>query len=60
MIWYIWWLAILSAVGIVLTLIIRTCNDDIDYYVPGEEVKRIEKAQFLRVAALQTEKQHAD
>jgi cytochrome o ubiquinol oxidase subunit 1 len=60
MIWYIWWLAIASVIGIVLTLIIRTCNDDIDYYVPGEEVARIEKAHFLRVASLETEKQHAD
>ncbi|MCB8880250.1 cytochrome o ubiquinol oxidase subunit I [Acidisoma cellulosilytica] len=60
MIWYIWWLAILSVVGIILTLIIRTCNDDIDYYVPGEEVARIEKAHFLKVASLETEKQHAD
>ena len=60
MIWYIWWAAILSAIGIVLTLIIRTCNDDIDYYVPGEEVARIEKAHFLKVASLETEKQHAD
>jgi cytochrome o ubiquinol oxidase subunit I len=60
MIWYMWWLAILSVVGIILTLIIRTCNDDIDYYVPGEEVARIEKAHFLKVASLETEKQHAD
>lgn len=60
MIWYIWWLAIASAIGIVLTLIIRTCNDDIDYYVPGEEVARIEKAHFLKIASLETEKQHAD
>ena len=60
MIWYIWWLAIACVVGIILTLIIRTCNDDIDYYVPGEEVARIEKAHFLNVASLETEKQHAD
>jgi cytochrome o ubiquinol oxidase subunit 1 len=60
MIWYIWWLAIASVIGIVLTLIIRTCDDDIDYYVPGEEVKRIEQAHFLKVASLETEKQHAD
>lgn len=60
MIWYMWWLAILSAIGIVLTLIIRTCNDDIDYYVTGEEIASIEKAHFLQVTALETEKQHAD
>lgn len=60
MIWYMWWLAILCGIGILVTLIIRTCGDDIDYYVPGAEVARIEKAHFLQVAALETEKQHAD
>jgi cytochrome o ubiquinol oxidase subunit 1 len=60
MIWHIWWLAIAGVIGMIVTLIVRTCNDDIDYYVPGEEVARVETAHFLQVSALETEKQHAD
>jgi cytochrome o ubiquinol oxidase subunit 1 len=60
MIWHIWWLAIAGVLGMIVTLIVRTCNDDIDYYVPGEEVAAVETAHFLQVSALETEKQHAD
>jgi cytochrome o ubiquinol oxidase subunit I len=60
MIWHIWWLVIVGVVGMVLTLVVRTCNDDIDYYVPGEEVASIEKAHFLQLSAAEMEKQHAD
>jgi len=60
MIWHIWWLVVVGVVGMVLTLVVRTCNDDIDYYVPGEEVASIEKAHFLQLSAAEMEKQHAD
>jgi cytochrome o ubiquinol oxidase subunit I len=60
MIWHIWWLVIVGVVGMVLTLVVRTCNDNIDYYVPGEEVASIEKAHFLQLSAAEMEKQHAD
>jgi cytochrome o ubiquinol oxidase subunit 1 len=60
MIWHIWWLAIAGVIGMVVTLIVRTCNDNIDYYVPGEEVASIEKAHFLQLSSAEMEKQHAD
>lgn len=41
-IWWMWWLAIVGFVGIAVCLIIRLSDDDIDYFVPAEEVKRIE------------------
>lgn len=49
MIWYIWWLAAASFVGIIVTCIQHSYNDDVDYYVEVEEIKAIEaerRAQF--------------
>ncbi|MGP1959116.1 MAG: cytochrome o ubiquinol oxidase subunit I [Arsenophonus sp. NC-CH8-MAG3] len=42
MIWYIWWLAIISFVGIIVTWICKSFDDDIDYYISAEEIKHIE------------------
>ncbi|APH54575.1 Cytochrome c oxidase polypeptide I [Granulibacter bethesdensis] len=58
MVWQIWWMAILGVIGGLLTLIIRTCNDDIDYYVPAADVARIEDANLRK--SVQGDLQHAD
>ncbi|ABI62173.1 cytochrome o ubiquinol oxidase subunit I [Granulibacter bethesdensis] len=58
MVWQIWWMAILGVIGGMLTLIIRTCNDDIDYYVPAADVARIEDANLRK--SVQGDLQHAD
>lgn len=42
MIWYIWWLAISCFFGAIAILIKHSFNDNIDYYVPIEEIERIE------------------
>lgn len=47
-IWYIWWLAIISFLGIVICAIIRLSNDDIYYYVPAAEVQKIENDLAMR------------
>lgn len=49
MIWHIWWMAILSLFAIVLTVIIRASNDDTYFYVPANEVKRIEEQYHHRL-----------
>ncbi|KAB7764637.1 cytochrome o ubiquinol oxidase subunit I [Xanthomonas maliensis] len=54
LIWHIWWLAIVGLVGMIGSFIARTFDDDIDYWVPAEEVERIENARFA-----QLEQQHA-
>ncbi len=46
LIWHIWWLAILGLVGMIGSFIVRTFDDDIDYWVPADEVERIENARF--------------
>ncbi|KPL50023.1 cytochrome o ubiquinol oxidase subunit I [Xanthomonas axonopodis] len=46
LIWHIWWLAIVGLVGMIGSFIARTFDDDIDYWVPADEVERIENARF--------------
>ena len=41
-IWHIWWLAALGLIGMVGSFIARSYDRDIDYYVPADEVARIE------------------
>ncbi|MBU2954374.1 cytochrome o ubiquinol oxidase subunit I [Marinobacter sp. F3R08] len=42
LVWHIWWLAGVGAFGIFAAFIARIFNDNTDYYVPADEVKRIE------------------
>jgi cytochrome o ubiquinol oxidase subunit 1 len=49
LIWHIWWLVGTSFVATIVTLIIRSYDDDTDYSVPAEEVERIENALMTRV-----------
>lgn len=41
-IWHIWWLVAVGLVGMVACIIIRSYDNDTDYYVPAAEVERIE------------------
>ncbi len=42
LVWHIWWMAVVGLLGVVATIIARSFDYDTDYYVPAEEVKRIE------------------
>ncbi|ADV33643.1 cytochrome o ubiquinol oxidase, subunit I [Candidatus Blochmanniella vafra str. BVAF] len=44
MIWYIWWLSILSLFGIIGIWIAHTFNNNTEYYVPSNIIKEIEHA----------------
>jgi cytochrome o ubiquinol oxidase subunit 1 len=46
MIWYIWWLAGLAALGMLFTVIARSFDDDLYYLIPAAEVERIETERF--------------
>jgi cytochrome o ubiquinol oxidase subunit 1 len=50
MIWYIWWLAAASALGMLLTVVARSFNDDIEYVIPAAEVERTEDERYRRMA----------
>ena len=42
LVWHIWWLAIVGLLGVVVTLILRSYDDDIDYTISAETVAGIE------------------
>ncbi len=42
MVWHIWWLAIAGLAGALVTLIRHAFNDDRDYHLGADEVRRIE------------------
>jgi len=51
MIWYMWWLAALSALGLLAYGIVHTFNYDRDYFIPAEEVAQTEDARTRLLAA---------
>jgi len=51
MVWYIWWLAFLAALGLLFTLIYRASDDDTDYIIPAAEVERIENQRYHQMAS---------
>ena len=50
LIWYIWWLVILSGIGIISAIFYRSFDYNIDYYVPASEVEKIENLYSKRKA----------
>lgn len=48
-IWHIWWLVIVGLIGIIVTWIVYSFNEEIDYYVPVQEVERIENRHFEKI-----------
>jgi cytochrome o ubiquinol oxidase subunit 1 len=38
LVWHIWWLAIAGLLGVVITLILRSYDNDIDYTISAETV----------------------
>ncbi|XBS70831.1 cytochrome o ubiquinol oxidase subunit I [Acerihabitans sp. KWT182] len=50
MIWHIWWLAIVGFAGMIITWIVHSFNEDVDYYVPAAEVERIENRHFEQIS----------
>ncbi|WP_410016194.1 cytochrome o ubiquinol oxidase subunit I [Sodalis sp. C49] len=50
MIWHIWWLAIIGFAGMIVTWIVHSFKEDVDYYVPVAEVERIENRHFEQIS----------
>jgi len=44
--WHMFYLAGAGAVGIIICMVVRLADEDTDYYVSGEEVRRIESARL--------------
>lgn len=51
LVWYIWWAVVIGLVGLVATVILRSADKDIDYYIPAEEVARIENEHSRKLMA---------
>ena len=51
-VWHIWWLAILAALGMLFTVIARSMDDDIHYIIPAAEVERIENERYQQLASV--------
>lgn len=49
LIWHIWWLAIVGLTGMIVTWIIHSFDENVNYYVPVEEVERIENRHFDQI-----------
>ena len=45
LIWYMWWLAALSFVGVIATVVIHSFNYDRDFHIPAEAVLREEDSR---------------
>jgi cytochrome o ubiquinol oxidase subunit 1 len=54
MVWYIWWLGVLSALGVLVTVTARAFEDDTDYLIPAAEVERIENRRYRQLASAAT------
>jgi cytochrome o ubiquinol oxidase subunit I len=52
LIWHIWWLAIVSFVALIGSAIAHTFNFKRDYYIPAEEVVRVEDARTQALRSL--------
>jgi cytochrome o ubiquinol oxidase subunit 1 len=52
MIWYIWWLAIACTLGVLITLIVRAADDDIEYTLSAAEVERMENLRFQQLVSV--------
>lgn len=44
-IWHIWWLAAVCFVGVVVTIIVRSMNDDTEYAISAAQVAKLEAAR---------------
>jgi cytochrome o ubiquinol oxidase subunit I len=44
MIWHIYWLVIIGLIGVIVSVIVRTSDEDSEYKLPAAEVERIETA----------------
>jgi len=50
MVWHIWWLAIVTVLGLIGVTIARASADDVTYVIPAAEVKRIETLRYADMA----------
>ncbi|PVZ87345.1 cytochrome o ubiquinol oxidase subunit I [Serratia sp. S1B] len=50
MIWHIWWMAIVGFAGMIITWIAKSFDEDVDYYVPVDEIEHIENQHHEQIS----------
>jgi cytochrome o ubiquinol oxidase subunit 1 len=50
MVWHIWWLAIVAALGMLAALLSQTFRDEAKHRIPASEVEEIENDRDLRAS----------
>jgi cytochrome o ubiquinol oxidase subunit 1 len=43
LIWYMWWLATVGALGVIICVIIRCSNDNVEYVISASEIEKLDK-----------------
>jgi len=56
LVWHINWLAIVSLIGAIVCVIVRTFNDDTEYTITASEVKKMEETRLAKAQALRAGK----
>jgi cytochrome o ubiquinol oxidase subunit 1 len=51
LIWYMWWLVVVSFAGILVISIMHTFNYDRDYFIPAEAVVAVESKRHKPLPA---------
>ncbi len=59
-VWHITWMVVVSLIGIVVCVIMRMFDEDLEYTLPAAEVERLEKAADKKRAAQAAGKQPGD
>ena len=44
LIWHIWWIVVLAAVGALATFVVFAWRDEVEYVIPADVVARIDRA----------------
>lgn len=47
LIWHMWWMALVGTLGVIVCVIIRCSNDNVDYTISAEEMEKLDK-QYRR------------
>jgi cytochrome o ubiquinol oxidase subunit 1 len=54
-VWHITWMAVVSLIGIIVVLIVRTFNEETEYTIPAAEVQKLEEARIKKAQQLERE-----
>jgi len=50
-VWHVTWLAVVGIIGIIVTVIVRTFNEDIEYTIPAAQIKKFEANRVKNLPA---------